>query len=138
MMRIRYFIEPRDTEPGGNLLVDVVKEGERFPTDSFITDIVSRPSSGKEILLLDQPGTYFLRIHPAVSYQIAVDACEGDIGPTRGDSTSTRDGVIRDSIPRNRDPLPNTGGLSGLVPVAAVLALLINGAAIGLLFVLRR
>ncbi len=197
VIRVRYFIEPIE-EFGNVLVVDVIRDGESFATDSVITPPVRTPTGRSEILQLDQRGTYFLEIEPHdVTYQIAVDACEGEIGPITGtttgtttagndtttgdggtqenvtlchqgtetivvdvsaedthlahgdtlgaceqttasDSTSTRDNVIRNTI-RNDGVLPNTGGgLPGLVPAGALLALLINGTAIGLLFVLRR
>jgi hypothetical protein len=202
VMRIRYFIEPIE-EFGNVLVVDVIKDGESFPTEGIITPPVRTPTGRSEILQLDQRGTYFLEIEPTdVTYQIAVDACEGEIGPitgtttgtsttgtttagdvtttgdggiqenvtlchqgtdtitvdisaqdthlahgdtlgaceqtTAGDSTSTRDNVIRDTIPKGSQELPNTGGFSVLIPAVAVVALLINGAAIGLLFMRRR
>src|SRR5215211_6872037 len=89
LMRIRYFIEPTD-EFGGFLAVDVLKEGDNLFFDGFVTEVVTRPSSGSKNILLDQRGRYFLEIDPFdVSYQIAVDACEGDIGPTTGATTTT-------------------------------------------------
>jgi hypothetical protein len=54
-----------------------------------------------------------------------------------GDSTPSKEGVIRDTIPES-SVLPNTGGLSMFMPVGAVLALIITGSAIGLFSVRRR
>jgi hypothetical protein len=52
-------------------------------------------------------------------------------------STPSKEGVIRETIPQN-SVLPNTGGLSMLMAVGSVLALIITGSAIGLFSVRRR
>jgi hypothetical protein len=128
-----------DIEDRSGGLVDFVNLSED-ETNSFI--------------VTDGAGSYDLvvRIYPpnGATYTVTVEDCHGATtgttdttgasttgSATNGDTTSTRDDVIRDTIVEGRD-LPNTGGLSVLVSVAALLALLLSGAGIGLLFVLRR
>jgi hypothetical protein len=55
---------------------------------------------------------------------------------TSGSTTSAKDGVIDDTIPNDK-VLPDTGGLSLLIPAAALVGVLITGSLVGL-FVRRR
>jgi hypothetical protein len=86
VMRVRYFIEPT-SDIGGFLAVDVFKEDDNLFYEFFVTEVVNGPSGGSEIILLDEPGSYFLEIEPSdVRYQLAVDACGGDAPPQQGGS----------------------------------------------------
>ena len=131
VMRIRYFIEPT-SDTGGFLAVDVLKENDNLFFDGFVSEVVNGPSGGSENILLDEPGRYFLEIDPFdVSYQIAVDACGGDLPPQPGGSDTppgdqyddggdmnNPEDVIDDTT--SKKPLPPTGGvpLLGLAVVA--------------------
>jgi hypothetical protein len=89
VLRIRYFIEPTD-EFGGFLAVSVLAEDYPLFFDGFVTEVETAPAGGSENILLDEPGFYYLEIEPFdVSYQIAVDACGGDIEPTNGTTPDT-------------------------------------------------
>ncbi len=133
VMRIRYFIEPT-ADFGGFLDVEVFKKGNVIPVDLVSTELRAGPSGGSENVLLDESGTYYLEIDPFdVSYQIAVDACGGDLPPQPGGSGNAAgdqydDGGVNDPdevIPdtTSKKPLPNTGGvpLVGLAVVALAL-----------------
>ena len=133
VMRIRYFIEPT-SDNGGFLTVNVLKENDNLSFDGFVSEVVTEPSGGSENILLDRPGRFFLEIDPLnVSYQIAVDACGGDLPPQPGGSgnaagdqyndggTNNPDKVIPDTT--SKKPLPDTGGvpLGGLVVLGLAL-----------------
>jgi hypothetical protein len=140
VMRIRYFIEPTNTDFGGWLDVDVLKVGDRFFFDFISTNIVRRPSAGSENILLDEPGSYFLEIRPVdVRYQIAVDACGGDLEPrpeppSHSDPTAGPRSEKIINIPEKKK-LPDTGGPAILVPAGL---LLLSGVTLGLLLSRRR
>jgi len=140
VQRIRYFIEPT-TRFGGFLEVDVLSDEDELFFDGFVTEVETEPASGSENILLDEPGSYFLEIRPFdVRYQIAVDACEGDLGPQPdpqpGPQPDPQPGpqpepqpqppedakelLIKESIPAK--PLPLTGGIPPVLIAGIALA----------------
>jgi hypothetical protein len=142
-LRIRYFMDPTD-EFGGFLSVDVLSAEDQFFFEGFVTEIVTEPAGGSENILLDEPGAYFLEIEPFdVSYQIAVDACGGDLGQRPGGSDNGPSGSVTVADDQHDDadnvidktvskkPLPPTGGIAILGPALGLL--LISGVAAGLL-----
>ena len=133
VMRIRYFIEPT-TDFGGFLDVEVFKEGNNIPVDLVSTELRAGPSGGSENVLLDESGTYFLEIDPFdVSYEVAVDACGGDLPPQPGGSGNAAGDQYNDGDVNNPDevipdttskkPLPNTGGVPLVGSAVVALAL---------------
>lgn len=136
VLRVRYFIEPTD-ESGGDLTVYVFKEDDDLFFDFLTTETVTEPSGGSENILLDERGSYYLEIDPFdLSYEIAVDACEGDRplrpdngrGDDNGDNADDRADVDPDTIPDKRR-LAKTGGS----PLGALLGLAMVGGGVALL-----
>jgi hypothetical protein len=132
VLRVRYLTEETDPDTGFLILtVTVIRANGDF-VDSVL---IFEPASGSQNVLLPGPGNYYLEIEAGdVRYELAIDACRGDIGPQPGPGPQPPGPPVGPGheeivfIPDRR--LPNTGGPAILTPA---LALLISGAAIGLL-----
>src|SRR5215203_5288567 len=147
--RVVYKAENIAPPPVGMLFAFFIRNERGQPLDPNGVAIRSEQSGIKNVN--SDPGRYYIQIISSqVEWSLRVEDCANTTmrttstatGPadttgsaTTSDNTSNRDAVIRDTITRARDPLPQTGGLPLLVPAAAVLALLISGATIGLLVV---
>ena len=138
VMRIRYFIEPT-TENSGWLQIEFLKVAEEFRFDLVSTQLVTEPSAGSKTILLEEAGSYILQLRPFdVGYQVAVDACEAQPGPTPPPGPQPPVGPGHEKIinlPVIKE-LPDTGGPAILAPAAGLL--LISGAVAGLLLARRR
>jgi hypothetical protein len=82
VLRIRYATEATDPDSIDDNLVVTVFEANGDRVDSVL---ILDPGSGSQNVLLPGSGNYYLEIEAGdVSYQLAVDACGGDVEPGPG------------------------------------------------------
>ena len=105
VLRVRYFTEVTDPDSiDDNLVVTVFRaNGDRV--DSVL---ILDPGSGSQNVLLPGPGNYYLEIEAGdVRYELAIDACGEDIGPTTTGTTTA--GSTTDTTTAGTSGTPTTG-----------------------------
>jgi len=148
--RVEVDIDPASVEDvvTYRVSVDECRETTTAPTDNTVIVGGSNPAgaggAADSTVIVGTPGT--IDTTPTTGSTTVVPGGSREVITTPGGTTevispgvgsTTKDGVISKTIPETT-VLPSTGGLSLPGPAVAVLALLISGAVIRLLSVVRR
>src|SRR5215211_6256767 len=87
VLRVRYHTETTDPDSIADDLIVTVFEANGDRVDSVL---ILDPASGSQNVLLPGPGNYYLELEAGtVRYELAIDACGGDIGTTTGTTGTT-------------------------------------------------